>query len=127
MHNEKGAIFSLMPRKRPNSTAAGSSRPISQGEPVDQEFKADQLNEEEKKEEAEIYADILDDYLVEIPRYITLNQVNVKIAGGTDKLLVIRDVTSIVMNENIMETKREMAKMTDQMVRSIENCAIVTE
>jgi hypothetical protein len=60
-----------------------------------------------------MFGEILDDYLVEIPRYITLNQVNVKIAGGTDKLLVVRDVTSIVMNENIMETKREMAKMTD--------------
>lgn len=74
-----------------------------------------------------MFGEILDDYLAEIPRYITLNQVNVKIAGGTDKLLVVRDVTSIVMNENIMETKREMAKMTDLMVRSIENCATVTE
>lgn len=31
------------------------------------------------------------------------------------------------MNENIMETKREMAKMTDQLVTSIENSANVTE
>jgi len=42
---------------------------------------------------------ILDEYLAEMPKYITLNQVNVRIAGGTDKLLVVRDVTSIVMNE----------------------------
>ena len=63
--------------------------------------------------------DILDDYLQEMKRYITLNQVNVKIAGGTDKLLVVRDVTSIVMNENIMHTKRQMSKMTDTMVKSI--------
>lgn len=42
-------------------------------------------------------------------------------------MLVVRDVTSIVMNENIMETKREMAKMTDQLVTSIENSANVTE
>lgn len=41
----------------------------------------------------------INDYLSSIPKYVTLNQVNVKIAGGTDKLLVIRDVTSIVMNE----------------------------
>jgi hypothetical protein len=40
----------------------------------------------------------------------------VKIAGGTDKLLVVRDVTSIVMNEKIMETKREMQKITDAMI-----------
>jgi len=57
--------------------------------------------------------DILNEYLQEIPKYITLNQVNVKIAGGTDKLLVVRDVTSIVMNEQIMETKKEMSKLTD--------------
>lgn len=61
--------------------------------------------------------DFLDDYLNEIPRYITLNQVNVKIAGGTDKLLVVRDVTSIVMNEKIMETKREMSKLTDNLMK----------
>ena len=73
--------------------------------------------DEKAAQEAELYNDILDDYLAEIPKYITLNQVNVKIAGGTDKLLVVRDVTSIVMNENIMETKREMAKMTDQLVQ----------
>jgi hypothetical protein len=43
--------------------------------------------------------DVLNEYLQDIPKYITINQVNVKIAGGTDKLLVVRDVTSIVMNE----------------------------
>lgn len=57
--------------------------------------------------------DIDDDYLFEIPKYVTLNQVNVRIAGGYDKLLVVRDVTSIVMNEKIMETKREMSKITE--------------
>jgi hypothetical protein len=60
------------------------------------------------------------DYLNSIPKYITLNQVNVKIAGGTDKLLVIRDVTSIVMNEQIMETKKEMSKMTDHLMTQID-------
>ena len=80
MNNEKGAIFQLMPKRRPN--ADGS-------------------------------IDVLNEYLKEIPKYITLNQVNVRIAGGTDKLLVVRDVTSIVLNEQIMETKREMSKMTE--------------
>lgn len=89
-----------------------------EGEPRDVVLGEDdhEMQEElkqKKEEEAAVYEDILDDYLAEIPKYITLNQVNVKIAGGTDKLLVVRDVTSIVMNENIMETKREMAKMTD--------------
>ena len=71
--------------------------------------------------------DFLDDYLNEIPRYITLNQVNVKIAGGTDKLLVIRDVTSIVMNEKIMETKREMSKLTETMMKQIDDHTSLTE
>jgi len=61
--------------------------------------------------------DFLDDYLNEIPRYITLNQVNIKIAGGNDKLLVVRDVTSIVLNEKMMETKREMGKLTDAVMK----------
>ena len=69
-----------------------------------------------KKEDDDGY-----DVLNEIPKYITLNQVNVKIAGGTDKLLVIRDVTSIVMNEQIMETKKEMAKMTDFLMKAIDD------
>jgi hypothetical protein len=58
---------------------------------------------------------------------VTLNQVNVKIAGGTDKLLVVRDVTSIVMNENIMDTKKDMAKMTDTLMKQIEDHTQVTE
>jgi hypothetical protein len=53
--------------------------------------------------------------------------VNVKIAGTTDKLLVIRDVTSIVMNENIMDTKRSMAKLTDILMRNIETHSTITE
>lgn len=60
-------------------------------------------------------------------RYITLNQVNVKIAGGTDKLLVIRDVTSIVMNENMMHTKRQMSRMTETMVEGVQSRAAHTE
>jgi hypothetical protein len=90
MNNEKGAIFQLMPKKRPN--ADGS-------------------------------IDVLNEYLKEIPKYITLNQVNVRIAGGTDKLLVVRDVTSIVLNEQIMETKREMSKMTEQLMKQLDEHA----
>lgn len=52
---------------------------------------------------------------------------NVKIAGGTDKLLVIRDVTSIVMNEKIMETKREMSKLTEVMMKQIDDHTSLTE
>jgi hypothetical protein len=52
--------------------------------------------------------------LLQQTRYITLNQVNVRIAGGgQDKLLVVRDVTSIVMNEKIVQTRKDMGKVTD--------------
>lgn len=77
--------------------------------------------------EGNLFQDILDDLEAELPKYITLNQVNVKIAGGTDKLLVVRDVTSIVLNENIMATKREMAKLTDILLRQVEDHSNVVE
>jgi hypothetical protein len=64
-----------------------------------------------------------DSLLAQIPKYITLNQVNVKIAGGSDKLLVVRDVTSIVMNEQIMETKKEMSKLTDSLMDQVHELA----
>lgn len=71
--------------------------------------------------------EILNEYLSQIPKYITLNQVNVKIAGGTDKLLVVRDVTSIVMNEQIMETKKEMSKLTDLLMTQVSEHTKATE
>ena len=77
--------------------------------------------------EGNLFQDILDDLEADLPKYITLNQVNVKIAGGTDKLLVVRDVTSIVLNENIMATKREMAKLTDILLRQVEDHSNVVE
>ena len=52
---------------------------------------------------------------------------NVKIAGGTDKLLVVRDVTSIVMNEQIMETKKEMSKLTDLLMTQVSEHTKATE
>jgi hypothetical protein len=108
INNEKGAIFQLKPKKRD---------------------KGPEDNEDSKNEDGDdhLFEDFMDEYLAEIPKYITLNQVNVKIAGGTDKLLVVRDVTSIVMNENIMETKREMSKLTDVLMRQIEGHTTVTE
>ena len=48
----------------------------------------------------------LNDENVDIPKYLTLNQIAIKISGGIDKLLIVRDVTSIVLNENIMEVKK---------------------
>jgi len=97
-NNERGAIFRLLPKTKKDNDDL---------ECVDVE--------------------VDDEYLNEIPKYITLNQVNVRIAGGYDKLLVVRDVTSIVMNEKIMETKREMSKLTDQLMASIDTYASYAE
>ena len=67
-----------------------------------------------------------DSLLAQNPRFVTLNQVNVKIAGGSDKLLVIRDVTSIVLNEQIMETKKEMSTLTDVLMQQVREMAQLT-
>lgn len=98
-NNERGAIFRLLPKTKKDENAD------------------DNYNDVE----------VDDEYLNDIPKYITLNQVNVRIAGGYDKLLVVRDVTSIVMNEKIMETKREMSKLTDQLMASIDTYASYAE
>ena len=50
-------------------------------------------------------------------KYITLNQVNVNIAGGKDKLLIVRDVSHIIYLEQIMETKHEMFLFTDSLMK----------
>ena len=63
------------------------------------------LNEDHKKNE----------------KYLTLTQVNVKIAGGTDKLLVVRDVTATVTPEQVMETRRSVTKVTDQLMTQLES------
>jgi len=52
-------------------------------------------------------------------KFITLNQVNVNIAGGKDKLLIVRDVSHIIYLEQIMETKHEMFLFTDSLMKQI--------
>ena len=59
-------------------------------------------------------------------KYLTLNQVNVNIAGGHDKLLVIRDVSHMVFLENILETKSQMNLFTDELLKQIEGYGIVS-
>lgn len=56
-------------------------------------------------------------------KYITLNQVNVNIAGGKDKLVIIRDVSHIIYLEQIMETKHEMSLFTDSLMKQIQDYA----
>ena len=62
-----------------------------------------------------------------MPKYITLNQISIKIAGNIDKLLIVRDVTSVVLNENIMQIKRQMSKLTDHLLREVNNNSNVIE
>lgn len=42
---------------------------------------------------------------------------HVNIAGGQDKLFIIRDVTHIIYLEEIMETKHEMFEFTDSLMK----------
>jgi hypothetical protein len=52
-------------------------------------------------------------------KYVTLNQVNVNVAGSKDKLLLVRDVTHIIYLEQIMETKHQMSIFTDSLMKQI--------
>ena len=88
MNNLQGAIFQLLPKRR-------------------------NMGEQEGDVEEN---QLLHEFNNDLAKYITLNQVNVRIAGGTDKLLVVRDVTALVMNEQVMETKHDMTKVTDQLM-----------
>jgi hypothetical protein len=45
-------------------------------------------------------------------KYVTLNQVNVNIAGGSDKLFVVREMSHRVLLEDILETKHQMNTFT---------------
>ena len=56
-------------------------------------------------------------------KFITLNQVNVNIAGGKDKLLIVREVSHIIYLEQIMETKHEMFLFTDSLMKQIQGYA----
>ncbi len=56
-------------------------------------------------------------------KYLTLNQVNVNVAGGRDKLFIVRDVTHIIYLEQIMEKKHQMSLFTDNLMKQILNYA----
>lgn len=57
---------------------------------------------------------------------MTLNQVNVNVAGSKDKLLLVRDVTHIIYLEQIMETKHQMSLFTDNLMKQIQGYAEFT-
>ncbi|CDW81635.1 multi-sensor hybrid histidine kinase [Stylonychia lemnae] len=56
-------------------------------------------------------------------KYITLNQVNVNVAGARDKLLIVRDVSHLVYLEQIMQSKQDMSKFTDKLMKQIQEYA----
>ena len=41
--------------------------------------------------------------------------------------MIVRDVTSIVLNENIMEIKRQMGKLTDTLLREVDDHSNIVE
>ena len=66
--------------------------------------------------------DLTDRDIDELPKkYVTLTSIGVSIGGGTDKLLMIRDVTGPVMNEELMEQRREMHKLTDNLMKELQD------
>ena len=99
MNNMQGAIFQLLPKRR---------------------NVGDQDGDVEESQ-------LLHEYHNKNAKYLTLTQVNVRIAGGTDKLLVVRDVTALVTPEQVMETRRAMTKVTDQLMQQIEGHLHLTE
>lgn len=56
-------------------------------------------------------------------KYITLNQVNVNLSGGRDKIFIVRDVSHIIYLEQIMEVKNEMSEFTDNLMKQIQGYA----
>jgi hypothetical protein len=56
-------------------------------------------------------------------KYVTLNQVNVNVSGGRDKIFIIRDVSHIIYLEQIMEAKHEMSKFTENLMKQIQGYA----
>lgn len=67
-----------------------------------------------------------DEKSVPAKKYVTLNQVNVNVAGSKDKLFVVRDVTHIIYLEQIMETKHQMSIFTDSLMKQIQGYAEFT-
>ena len=115
MSDERGTIFKLLPRRGPLPSHLFS------GSNADFDAKSALPPEEG------LIQDLNDDLIAEMPKYLTLNQIAVKIAGGIDKLLIVRDVTSVVLNENIMEIKRQMGKLTDTLLREVDDHSNVVE
>lgn len=118
MSDERGTIFKLLPKhhvERLNITGSKA------------DFDARSVQSPRAGPEEAMIQDLHDDSIPEMPKYITLNQIAVKIAGGIDKLLIVRDVTSIVLNENIMDIKRQMSKLTDTLLREVNDHSNVVE
>jgi hypothetical protein len=67
------------------------------------------------------------DMAVEDVKYLTLNQVNVTIAGEKDKLLVIRDVTLMMQQELIRQRKEQINIFTEELMKQVESYAQLTQ
>lgn len=52
-------------------------------------------------------------------KYISMNKVNVNVAGSQDKLFVVRDLNSMVNLQKLMYTKKHFNYFTEKIVRQI--------
>ena len=50
-------------------------------------------------------------------KYITLNQLNVNIAGVKDKLFIARDVTHVIYLEQVKYTKLQMSNISTKIMK----------
>ena len=50
-------------------------------------------------------------------KYISMNKVNVNVAGSQDKLFVVRDLNSMVNLQKLMYTKKHFNYFTEKIVR----------
>ena len=53
-------------------------------------------------------------------KYLAMNVVTANIAGSKDKLLIIRDVSHVLYLKRVLETKREMNSLTQNIIKDVE-------
>merc|ERR1712038_1484380 len=59
-------------------------------------------------------------------KYISMNKVNVNVAGSQDKLFVVRDLNSMVNLQKLMYTKKHFNYFTEKIVRQIQESSEVS-
>ena len=59
-------------------------------------------------------------------KYISMNKINVNVAGSQDKLFVVRDLNSMVNLQKLMYMKKHLQNFTEKVVRQIQESSEVS-